>query len=116
LDKTTNGGGFVFDCRAIHNPGRYQEYVEMTGKDQPVIDFFNERSEMFEFLQSVYAIVDMSVEKYIKRKFTNLQVSFGCTGGRHRSVFSAESLARHLREKFDVDITLRHIEREIEGN
>lgn len=116
LDKSTNGGGFVFDCRAIHNPGRYKEYVEMTGKDQPVIDFFKEKSEMDEFLTSVYAIVDMSVDKYIKRKFTNLQVSFGCTGGRHRSVFSAESLAKHLREKFDVNISLRHIEREIEGN
>ena len=116
LDKSTNGGGFVFDCRAIHNPGRYQEYVEMTGKDQPVIDFFKEKSEMIDFLQSVFSIVDMSVGKYIKRKFTNLQVSFGCTGGRHRSVFSAESLARHLREKFDVNISLRHIEREIEGN
>lgn len=116
LDKSTNGGGFVFDCRAIHNPGRYKEYVEMTGKDQPVIDFFKEKSEMDEFLTSVYAIVDMSVDKYVKRKFTNLQVSFGCTGGRHRSVFSAESLAKHLREKFDVNISLRHIEREIEGN
>ncbi|MCY1635025.1 RapZ C-terminal domain-containing protein [Marinifilum sp. D737] len=116
LDKSTNGGGFVFDCRAIHNPGRYKEYVEMTGKDQPVIDFFKEKSEMDEFLTSVYAIVDMSVDKYIKRKFTNLQVSFGCTGGRHRSVFSAESLAKHLREKFDVNVSLRHIEREIEGS
>ena len=116
LDKSTNGGGFVFDCRAIHNPGRYKEYVEMTGKDQPVIDFFKEKSEMDEFLASVYAIVDMSVDKYIKRKFTNLQVSFGCTGGRHRSVFSAESLAKHLREKFDVNVSLRHIEREIEGS
>jgi aminoglycoside/choline kinase family phosphotransferase len=116
LDKSTNGGGFVFDCRAIHNPGRYEEYVEMTGKDQPVIDFFKEKSEMDEFLQSVFHIVDMSVDKYIKRKFTNLQVSFGCTGGRHRSVFSAESLAKHLREKFDINISLRHIEREIEGN
>jgi len=116
LDKTTNGGGFVFDCRAIHNPGRYQEYVEMTGKDQPVIDFFKERSEMDVFLASVYRIVDMSVDKYIKRNFSNLQVSFGCTGGRHRSVFSAESLAEHLRDKFDVNISLRHIEREIEGS
>jgi aminoglycoside/choline kinase family phosphotransferase len=116
LDKSTNGGGFVFDCRAIHNPGRYKEYVEMTGKDQPVIDFFKERSEMDDFLQSVFCIVDMSVDKYIKRKFTNLQVNFGCTGGRHRSVFSAESLAKHLREKFDINISLRHIEREIEGN
>jgi len=116
LDKTTNGGGFVFDCRAIHNPGRYQEYVEMTGKDQPVIDFFKEKTEMDEFLTSVFSIVDMSVDKYISRKFHNLQVSFGCTGGRHRSVFSAESLAKHLREKFDVNITLKHIEREIEGN
>jgi len=88
----------------------------MTGKDQPVIDFFKEKSEMDEFLSSVFSIVDMSVDKYITRNFANLQVSFGCTGGRHRSVFSAESLAKHLQDKFDVNISLKHIEREIEGS
>ncbi len=115
LDKSTNGGGFVFDCRAIHNPGRYRDYVNKTGKDAEVVEFFNTKTDMAKFMQSVYQLVDMSVEKYIQRKFTNLQVNFGCTGGRHRSVFAAESLANHLRENFDININLRHIEREIEG-
>ncbi len=115
LDKSTNGGGFVFDCRAIHNPGRYRDYVNKTGKDAEVVEFFNTKTDMSKFMQSVYQLVDMSVEKYIQRKFTNLQVNFGCTGGRHRSVFAAENLTKHLREKFDINIELRHIEREIEG-
>ncbi|MFA8434795.1 MAG: phosphotransferase [Marinifilaceae bacterium] len=115
LDQSKNGGGFVFDCRAIHNPGRYEEYMALTGKDQKVIDFFKRESEMDDFLESVYQIVDLSVEKYTKRNFTHLQVNFGCTGGRHRSVFAAESLAKHLNEKYDVSVKLRHIEREIEG-
>ncbi len=115
LDKSTNGGGFVFDCRAIHNPGRYRDYVNKTGKDADVIAFFKEKTDMPIFLQSVYQLVDMSVEKYIQRKFTNLQVNFGCTGGRHRSVYAAESLAQHLRERFDINVIIKHIEREIEG-
>ncbi len=115
LDKSTNGGGFVFDCRAIHNPGRYNDYVNKTGQDAEVATFFNEKTDMGLFLDAVYLLVDMSVEKYMKRKFSNLQVNFGCTGGRHRSVFAAESLAKHLHEKFDIHIELRHIEREIEG-
>ncbi len=115
LDKSTNGGGFVFDCRAIHNPGRYRDYVNKTGKDPEVVEFFNTKTDMAMFMNSVYQLVDMSVTKYMKRKFTNLQVNFGCTGGRHRSVFAAESLAKHLRENFDVNVELRHIEREIEG-
>ncbi len=115
LDKSTNGGGFVFDCRAIHNPGRYRDYVNKTGKDPEVVEFFNTKTDMAMFMNSVYQLVDMSVTKYMKRKFTNLQVNFGCTGGRHRSVFAAESLAKHLRENFEVNVELRHIEREIEG-
>ncbi|MCF8372757.1 MAG: phosphotransferase [Bacteroidales bacterium] len=111
-DTSGNGGGFVFDCRAVHNPGRYEEYKTSTGKDQNVIDFFAKGTEMNSFLESTIKLVDASVEKYISRKFNHLQVSYGCTGGQHRSVFCAENMARHLREKYDVEISLRHREQE----
>ena len=101
VDETGNGGGFVFDCRAIHNPNRYEKYKQLSGTDADVIKFFQKEKEMTEFLNNVFAIVDLSVEKYLERQFTNLMVSFGCTGGQHRSVYCAEMLARHLKEKFN---------------
>ena len=109
-DLTGNGGGFVFDCRAIHNPGRYAEYKQLTGMDEPVIEFLDKEEAMKEFLDHVYGIVDYSVEKYLSRGFTHLMVSFGCTGGQHRSVYSAEHLAAHLSEKYGVRIVLEHRE------
>lgn len=112
-DNSGNGGGFIFDCRSIHNPGRYEEYKNQTGKDKDVIQFFENESEMSEFLNHVFALVDHSVKKYIKCEFTDLMVSFGCTGGQHRSVYCAEHLAKHLKNNFDIDITLHHIEQEI---
>ncbi len=112
-DKTENGGGFIFDCRAIHNPGRYKEYKTLTGKDEAVIQFLEKETEMSEFLEHVIALVKQSVKKYIKRNFTHLMVSFGCTGGQHRSVYSAEKLATELKNKFDINIDLNHIEQEI---
>lgn len=112
-DKTENGGGFIFDCRAIHNPGRYKEYKTLTGKDEAVIQFLEREPEMSEFLEHVFALVKQSVKKYIKRNFTHLMVSFGCTGGQHRSVYSAEKLATELKNKFDINIDLNHIEQEI---
>jgi aminoglycoside/choline kinase family phosphotransferase len=111
-DTSSHGGGFVFDCRAIHNPGRYDDYKTLTGKDKAVIDFFKTVPEMESFLSHVYDLVDASVSKYIERDFDSLMVNFGCTGGQHRSVFSAEKLKQHLEEKFDVDIELHHIEQE----
>jgi len=111
-DTSDNGGGFVFDCRAIHNPGRYTEYKQLTGKDKAVIDFFKTVPEMDIFLAHVYEMVDASVEKYIERGFTSLMVNFGCTGGQHRSVFSAEKLNEHLTKKYNVNIELHHIEQE----
>ncbi|MCT4614403.1 MAG: phosphotransferase [Marinifilaceae bacterium] len=116
VDLSKNGGGYVFDCRHIHNPGRYEQYKLLTGKDQAVIDFFNKENEMETFLSSVYNLVDASVSRYIQRDFSNLQVNFGCTGGRHRSVFAAESLAKHLENKFDINVELKHVERELEEN
>ena len=109
-DLTGNGGGFVFDCRAIHNPGRYAEYKQLTGMDEPVIAFLDKEEAMLEFLTHVYGIVDYSVEKYLSRGFTHLMVSFGCTGGQHRSVYSAEHLAAHLHTKYGVRIVLEHRE------
>ncbi len=111
-DNSDNGGGFVFDCRAIHNPGRYDEYKELTGKDKKVIDFFKTVPEMDDFLSHVYEMVDASVQKYIERDFTSLMVNFGCTGGQHRSVYSAEKLREHLSQKFNIKIELHHIEQD----
>ncbi len=111
-DLSDNGGGFVFDCRGILNPGRFEEYKKFTGRDKSVQDFLEQKTKIAEFLNSVYSIVDISVEDYIKRGFSDLQVSFGCTGGQHRSVFAADSLARHLRNKFKVKIELHHREQE----
>ena len=112
-DASGKGGGFVFDCRAIHNPGRYDEYKQLTGRDQPVITFLDNEEAMQEFLTHVYSIVDYSVEKYLSRGFKNLMIFFGCTGGQHRSVYSAEHLAAHLNEKYGVKVILTHREQGI---
>ena len=111
-DGSGNGGGFVFDCRAIHNPGRYDKYKKLTGKDRPVIDFFEKETEIHEFLHNVFSIVDMSVETYIERGFTNLVVNFGCTGGQHRSVYSAEQLFKHLQNKYNIQLSIWHREQD----
>ncbi len=113
IDYSGNGGGYVFDCRAIHNPGRYPAYKEKTGRDPEVIAFFSKEPEMDEFLNNVYKMVDGSVEKYISRGFKHLMVNFGCTGGQHRSVFCAEQLAKYLINKFPVKINLKHVEQEM---
>ena len=98
-DSSGNGGGFVFDCRALHNPGKYEEYKQLSGRDKEVIEFLEKEPEMYEFMNHVYGLIDSTVEKYMERKFFNLQVSFGCTGGQHRSVFCANLLADHLKKK-----------------
>jgi len=110
-DASGNGGGYVFDCRSIHNPGRYEPYKKLTGMDEPVIRFLEDDGEVFGFLEHVYGVVDPHVETYARRGFTSLMVSFGCTGGQHRSVYCAEHLVAHLREKYP-DIRLRLIHRE----
>ena len=110
-DDSGNGGGYVFDCRPTHNPGKYEEYKSLTGLDQPVIDFLEADGEILRFLESVYRLVDHHVERFLERGFTHLQVAFGCTGGQHRSVYSAEHLAHHLHEKYNVSIHLIHRER-----
>lgn len=113
VDESGNGGGYVFDCRATHNPGKYEEYKSLTGLDQPVIDFLEKDGEILTFLQSVEALVDHHVERFLERGFEHLQVAFGCTGGQHRSVYCAEHLAAHLKEKYNIRIHLIHRERGI---
>ncbi len=111
-DNSGNGGGFVFDCRGILNPGRVESMKTQTGRDKEVKDFLEQQTKMPEFLNSVFDIVDITVEEYIKRDFESLTISFGCTGGQHRSVYAADAMARHLRNKFKVKIELQHIEQE----
>lgn len=113
-DPSGNGGGYVFDCRSIHNPGRYEPYRKLTGRDEPVIRFLEDDGEIIRFLDHVYGVVDPHVGTYASRGFTSLMVSFGCTGGQHRSVYCAEHLARHLAEKYpDVRVLLNHREQGI---
>lgn len=114
-DVSGNGGGFIFDCRFIHNPGRYEPYKKMTGRDEPVINFLKHHSKMEAFLNDAYRIVDEAVENYIDRSFTSLQVNFGCTGGQHRSVYAADALARHLTQKYGLQIDVFHREQERKG-
>lgn len=113
-DTSGNGGGFVFDCRAINNPGKYERYNHFTGLDEPVIKFLEDDGEITTFLEHVYTIVDASVKRYIDRGFSNLMVCFGCTGGQHRSVYSAQHLAEHLNSQFGVKVNLIHREQNIE--
>ena len=114
-DPSGNGGGYVFDCRSIHNPGRYEPYKKLTGRDLPVIEFLENDGEVFGFLDHVYGVVDPHVETYDRRGFSSLMVSFGCTGGQHRSVYCAEHLARHLAEKHpEIHVRLIHREQKIE--
>ncbi len=113
-DNSGNGGGYVFDCRGMHNPGRYDEYKTLTGRDQPVVDFLLERGEVQQFLSHVYALAEPHVSRYIARGFTHLSFAFGCTGGQHRSVFCAQSLALHLHERFpSIRVILTHREQNI---
>jgi hypothetical protein len=107
-DVTDNGGGFVFDMRGILNPGRFEEYKALCGRDKPVIDFLEQRTRMDNFMNSVFDLVDISVEDYISRGFKSLMINFGCTGGQHRSVYAAEQTARHLRNKYNVKVELEH--------
>lgn len=109
-DDSGNGGGFVFDCRAVNNPGKYERYAHSTGLDESVIQFLEEDGEILHFLEHSFEMVDASVKRYKDRGFVNLMVCFGCTGGQHRSVYSAQKMAQHINDKFGVEVQLIHRE------
>lgn len=110
-DNSGNGGGFMFDCRAMHNPGRYAEYKNLTGRDREVKDFLEARGEVGYFLKNAWSLTDPAIERYVTRGFTHLQIGFGCTGGQHRSVYCAERTASHVRETFpEAKVSLIHCE------
>jgi aminoglycoside/choline kinase family phosphotransferase len=113
-DNSGNGGGFVFDCRAVNNPGKYERYQSLTGLDESVKVFLEDDGEILTFIDHAFALVDASVKRYKDRGFTNLMISFGCTGGRHRSVYSAQKMAEHINEKYGVEVQLVHREQNIE--
>ena len=111
-DESGNGGGFVFDARSLPNPGREEQFRSLTGKDAAVIEYLDSQQSVHEFLSHAISLVDASVANYRERGFSSLMVSFGCTGGQHRSVYLAEHLAKHLRGTAGVEVVLRHIELE----
>lgn len=113
-DTSGNGGGYVFDCRAINNPGKFERYNNVTGLDDSVIKFLEDDGEIIEFLDNVYPMIDRHINRYIERNFTNLSISFGCTGGQHRSVYAAQHVAEHISKKFGVKVTLVHREQNLE--
>ena len=114
-DETGHGGGFVFDGRSLPNPGREERFKALTGKDTPVIEYLNQQESVHQFLASVMSLVDASVNSYRERGFKNLMVSFGCTGGQHRSVYLAEQLAKHFRSRNGVEVAVRHVQLEKMG-
>jgi aminoglycoside/choline kinase family phosphotransferase len=111
-DESGNGGGYIFDARSLPNPGREEQFRALTGKDEPVIAYLNQQVSVHQYLANVLSLVDESVAGYQRRGFKNLMVSFGCTGGQHRSVFLAEQLAKHVRAGSGVEVVVRHIELE----
>ncbi len=115
-DESGHGGGFVFDARSLPNPGRQEQFRSLTGKDEAVIEYLDRQESVGQFLSHAFSLVDASVANYQERGFSSLMVSFGCTGGQHRSVYLAEHLAEHLRDKNHVEVVVRHMELEKLGN
>lgn len=112
-DQSGHGGGFVFDCRSLPNPGRLEMFRENNGRDKEVISYLEKHREVDKFLYSVFEICDNAVENFIEREFTSLSISFGCTGGQHRSVYCADKLFEHLSSKYVIGVKLHHREQQI---
>ncbi len=108
-DDSGNGGGFLFDCRCLHNPGRYDQYKALSGQDQPVIDFLRQENDVETFFQHSLALVKLAINNYHSRQFSNLLIGYGCTGGQHRSVYCAEKLARALAGEDKTKVVLTHL-------
>lgn len=112
-DKSGNGGGFVFDCRGIYNPGRIEEYKKLSGLDEKVQNFLRKETEMNSFLAYIFKVIDITLENYLTRGFSNLQINFGCTGGQHRSVFAAEKTTEYLCKNYPQTIVnVQHTNKE----
>lgn len=114
IDQSGNGGGYVFDCRGLENPGKFEHYRHFTGEDPQVIQFLEEAGEVHTFLDHAYALMDKHVQRYMERKFTHLMCCFGCTGGQHRSVYCARLMSEYLSKKYDINVHLYHRELDIE--
>lgn len=113
-DTSGNGGGYVFDCRGILNPGRLEEYKTLTGRDQEVQDFLITKTEWPIFIENIKKVIDVTIENYIEREFENLMINFGCTGGQHRSVFSADTITDYINSKYKgkAKASVEHVEQE----
>ena len=111
-DEKGHGGGFVMDCRALPNPGKYAEYSDLTGNDEKVIEYLKNKNEVRVFFDNTCKLIDQTVINYQQRNFTDLLVAFGCTGGQHRSVYCANQLAQYLKTKYDIEVEVRHLELE----
>ena len=111
-DETEFGGGFVFDCRILPNPGRQYKYRNLSGMDKPVIQFLEAETEVENFISNTYLIVKQAIDKYIERDFTYLTFNFGCTGGQHRSVYCAEKIKKLINDNYNVQIVLEHVEQQ----
>lgn len=116
IDQSGNGGGYVFDCRGLENPGKFEHYRHFTGEDPQVIQFMEEAGEVHSFLDHAYALMDKHVQRYMERKFTHLMCCFGCTGGQHRSVYCARHMSEYLSKKYDINVHLYHRELDIEAD
>lgn len=114
-DPSGNGGGFVFDCRGVFNPGRYEEYKKQTGRDKAVISFLEKKTKIHEFLNAAKEVVSINIDDYIERGFQHLQINFGCTGGQHRSVYCADQMASFIENKYGLKPIVFHIEQEAKG-
>lgn len=111
-DKSTHGGGFVFDCRGIKNPGRYKDYKHLSGLEEPVKQFLDRETRMPEFILHAENMVSLNIEDYMSRGFEQLSINFGCTGGQHRSVYSAEHMAAFIKNKYKIPVTVTHLNKE----
>ncbi len=112
-DNSGNGGGFVFDCRALPNPGREERYKQRTGRDADVVEYLRSHSVVDQFVERIEALTAMSIDNYLSRSFSHLQIAFGCTGGQHRSVYCAEQLARSISEKYGAAVVVELAHRDM---
>lgn len=113
IDLADNGGGYVFDCRGLNNPGRHLEFKLLNGRDAKVIKFLKENSDVDYYLSHIFPIVESTIETYLDRGFKDLMINFGCTGGQHRSVYCADKMYDHIKSKYDINVFLSHIEQGI---